>query len=48
MSGDPIKPETQGAKGLPYKTLAVAFAAWGLANMDQSLFGYAVPDLMAE
>jgi len=28
--------------------LAVAFAAWGLSNMDQSLFGYAVPALMRD
>ena len=26
----------------------VAFIAWGLSNMDQSLFGYAVPALMKE
>jgi len=31
---------------IPLGTLAVAFVAWGLSNMDQSLFGYAVPDLM--
>jgi AAHS family benzoate transporter-like MFS transporter len=31
---------------IPLGTLGVAFAAWGLSNMDQSLFGYAVPDLM--
>jgi MFS family permease len=35
-----------GWRALPFGTLAIAFAAWGLANMDQSLFGYAVPDLM--
>jgi MFS family permease len=32
---------------VPLGTLGVAFAAWGLSNMDQSLFGYAVPDVMA-
>ena len=48
MSGPTLKPSTQSPKGLPYKTLAIAFAAWGLANMDQSLFGYAIPDLMGE
>jgi len=31
---------------IPLGTLGIAFAAWGLSNMDQSLFGYAVPDLM--
>ncbi len=33
-------------RAVPFATLAVTFAAWGLSNMDQSLFGYAVPDLM--
>jgi AAHS family benzoate transporter-like MFS transporter len=33
-------------RSIPFATLGVAFAAWGLSNMDQSLFGYAVPDLM--
>jgi AAHS family benzoate transporter-like MFS transporter len=33
-------------RAIPLGTLGVAFAAWGLSNMDQSLFGYAVPDLM--
>jgi AAHS family benzoate transporter-like MFS transporter len=33
-------------RSIPLATLGVAFAAWGLSNMDQSLFGYAVPDLM--
>ena len=33
-------------RSLPLGTLGVAFAAWGLSNMDQSLFGYAVPELM--
>ena len=42
-----IKPKTSNP-GMPWKTLSIAFAAWGLANMDQSLFGYAIPDLMAE
>ena len=41
------KPKTSNP-GMPWKTLSIAFAAWGLANMDQSLFGYAIPDLMAE
>ena len=41
------KPKTS-KPGMPWKTLSIAFAAWGLANMDQSLFGYAIPDLMAE
>jgi AAHS family benzoate transporter-like MFS transporter len=31
---------------IPLGTLGIAFAAWGLSNMDQSLFGYAIPDLM--
>ena len=34
-------------RAVPFATLAITFAAWGLSNMDQSLFGYAVPDLMA-
>ncbi len=33
-------------RAVPFATLAITFAAWGLSNMDQSLFGYAVPDLM--
>jgi AAHS family benzoate transporter-like MFS transporter len=33
-------------RSIPFATLGVAFTAWGLSNMDQSLFGYAVPDLM--
>jgi AAHS family benzoate transporter-like MFS transporter len=33
-------------RAVPLGTLGIAFAAWGLSNMDQSLFGYAVPDLM--
>jgi AAHS family benzoate transporter-like MFS transporter len=33
-------------RAIPLGTLGIAFAAWGLSNMDQSLFGYAVPDLM--
>ena len=41
------EPKTS-SPGMPWKTLAIAFAAWGLANMDQSLFGYAIPDLMGE
>jgi len=32
---------------VPWVALAIAFAAWSLANMDQSLFGYAIPDLMS-
>jgi MFS family permease len=31
----------------PWAALGIAFSAWALANMDQSLFGYAIPDLMA-
>jgi putative MFS transporter len=33
-------------RGVAVAPLAIAFLAWGLSNMDQSLFGYAVPDLM--
>jgi AAHS family benzoate transporter-like MFS transporter len=33
-------------RAIPLGTLGIAFAAWGLSNMDQSLFGYAIPDLM--
>jgi MFS family permease len=33
-------------RAVPLVTFAIAFAAWGLSNMDQSLFGYAVPGLM--
>jgi len=32
---------------VPWAALAIAFIAWALSNMDQSLFGYAIPDLMA-
>jgi MFS family permease len=32
---------------VPWAALAIAFVAWALANMDQSLFGYAIPELMA-
>jgi MFS family permease len=32
---------------IPWAALAIAFSAWSLANMDQSLFGYAIPELMA-
>ncbi len=32
---------------VPWAALTIAFAAWSLANMDQSLFGYAIPELMA-
>ena len=34
-------------RAAPFATLAITFTAWGLSNMDQSLFGYAVPDLMS-
>ncbi len=32
---------------IPWAALGIAFAAWSLANMDQSLFGYAIPELMS-
>jgi len=35
-------------RAIPLGTLGIAFAAWGLSNMDQSLFGYAIPDLMGQ
>jgi MFS family permease len=35
-------------RGMPLQVSAAAFIAWTLANMDQSLFGYAVPLLMKD
>ena len=35
-------------RGKPLRITVAAFLAWALANMDQSLFGYAVPVLMTD
>ena len=38
----------EALRGKPLRITAAAFLAWALANMDQSLFGYAVPQLMTD
>lgn len=42
------EPTASLVKAAFWPPFLVAFIAWGLSNMDQSLFGYAVPALMTE
>lgn len=51
QNATPAPPEGEGLsalKGMPLQVSLAAFIAWTLSNMDQSLFGYAVPQLMRD
>jgi hypothetical protein len=44
----PVQSPWSSIKGYPLKIFLASLAGWTLTNLDQSLFGYAIPGIRKE